>query len=201
MREVANDPFLLGKGMGDVAVVVTAADPGSQAHDLVEPPRGGALLALLRQPYPRLAKELLRPLLAVLASARSICDGDSQKSEILLLIAMRSVEHPDFVKLSYETIAAGEAPVYRSLGTNIRSIADSAGIPRETVRRKVAELAAAGLVIRDGNALSLAPAASLAIGPLRDCLLRLAAANFELVSTLVRPPAGEGHGRGGENAE
>jgi hypothetical protein len=169
---------------------------------LVEPPSGGALLALLRQAYPRLAKELLRPLLAVLATARSICGGDSQKSEILLLIAMRSVEHPDFAKLSYETIVAGEASVYRSLGTNIRSIADSAGIPRETVRRKVAELTAAGLIIRDGNALSLAPCASRAIGPLRDSVLRLAAANFELVATLVRPSRGDHpENQAGEDAE
>jgi hypothetical protein len=158
---------------------------------LVEPPSGAALLALLRQAYPRLAKELMRPLLAALATARTICGGDSQKSEILMLIAMRSIEHPDFAKLNYETIAAGEASVYRSFGTNIRSIADSAGIPRETVRRKVAELTAAGLVIRDGNALSLAPSASRVIGPLRESVLRLAAANFELISALVRPLAGD----------
>jgi hypothetical protein len=158
---------------------------------VAEPPSGPALLALLRQAYPRLAKELMRPLLAVLATTRSICGGDSQKSEILLLIAMRSIEHPDFMKLSYETIAAGEAAVYRSLGTNIRSIADSAGIPRETVRRKVAELTASGLVVRDGNALSLAPSASRVIGPLRESVLRLAATNFELVSALARPPAGD----------
>jgi len=198
VREVAKSLFA---GEGDGAVVVTGADPGGQAHDLREPPSGGALLALLRQAYPRLAKDLMRPLLAVFADARSMCGGDSQKSEILMLIAMRSVEHPDFTKLSYETIAAGEASAYRSLGTNIRSIADSAGIPRETVRRKVAELTAAGLVVRNGNALSLAPRASRLMGPLRDSMLRLAAANFELVSALVRPSGERAESPAGNDAE
>jgi hypothetical protein len=145
----------------------------------------------MRGAYPRLAKDLLRPLLALLATARAMCGGDSQKSEILMLIAMRTIEHPDFAKLSYESIASGSAPAYRSLGTNIRSIADSAGMPRETVRRKVAELTAAGLVTRKGNALSLNPAASVAMGPLRDAVLRLAVANYELVSGLVKPAPGE----------
>jgi DNA-binding transcriptional MocR family regulator len=145
----------------------------------------------LRQAYPRLARDLLRPVLAVMASARGICGGDAQKAEILLLIAMRSVEHPEFARLTYEEIASGAAPAYGSLSTNIRSIADSAGMPRETVRRKVAELTAAGLVSRQGNALSLAPAASVVIGPLRETLLRLAVQNHELVSGLVRPFQGE----------
>lgn len=169
----------------------TGADSQEAAHDPTVLPSGGALLTLVRQAYPRLAKDLLRPILAVLATARGICGGDAQKSEILMLIAMRTVEHPDFGKLSYETIAAGDAPGYGSLGTNIRSIADSSGIPRETVRRKVAELTAAGLVKRDGNALSLEPAASRVIGPLRDAVMRLALVNFELVSSLARPIAAE----------
>lgn len=181
---------LLGKGKGDGVRVAKGTGPEDELHEATALPVG-ALLALLRQAYPRLAKDLLRPLLAVLASARGICDGDSQKSEILMLIAMRSVEHPDFGKLSYETIASGTAPAYGSLGTNIRSIADSSGIPRETVRRKVAELTAAGLVERNGNALSLSPSASRIIGPLREAVLRLAVANFELLSGLARPAAGE----------
>lgn len=152
---------------------------------------GATVLALVRQAYPRVAKDLLRPLLAVLASARGICRGDTLKSEILMLIAMRSVEHPDFAKLSYETIVSGTAASYGSLGTNIRSIADSSGIPRETVRRKVAELTAAGLIERKGNSLSLSPTASPVMEPLREAVLRLAVTNFELVWGLARPTPNE----------
>jgi len=173
-----------------------------EAREAPAPPTTGLILQLLRQAYPRLAKELLRPLLAIMASARAICGGDAQKSEILMLIAMRSVEHPDFAKLSYEEISSGTALSYRSLSTNIRSIADSAGMPRETVRRKVAELTAAGLITRKGNALSLHPAASPVIGPLREALLRLAAQNYELVSAVLKPAAGERNepsGSGGES--
>jgi hypothetical protein len=179
--------------------VGTGADAEDEALGPLALPSGGALLALIRQAYPRLAKDLLRPLLAVLGTARGICQGDTQKSEILMLIAMRSVEHPDFGKLSYETVAAGTASAYGSLGTNIRSIADSSGIPRETVRRKVAELTAAGLVKRDGNALSLEPAASRVIGPLREAMLRLALVNFELISGLARPAAAEREAAAGES--
>jgi DNA-binding transcriptional ArsR family regulator len=170
---------------------VDNASSQDEARDAPAPPTTGLILQLLRQAYPRLAKELLRPLLAILGSAREICGGDPQKSEILMLVAMRSVEHPDFAKLSYDEIVSGTAPSYRSLSTNIRSIADSAGMPRETVRRKVAELTAAGLITRKGNALSLHPAASTVIGPLREALLRVAVHNYELVSAVLRPAAGE----------
>lgn len=172
-------------------LVGTGADLDGETQDAATLATGGAALPLVRKAYPRLAKDLLRPLLAVLASARGVCAGDAQKSEILMLIAMRSVEHPDFLKLSYETIVSGAAASYGSLGTNIRSIADSSGIPRETVRRKVSELTAAGLVERNGNSLSLSPKASRVIGPLREAVLRLAVANFELIAGLTRPPANE----------
>jgi DNA-binding transcriptional ArsR family regulator len=185
-----NEVLFWGKGKGDGAHVENGSSQ-DEAQDAPAPPTSGLILQLLREAYPRLAKDLLRPLLAIMATARSICGGDAQKSEILMLIAMRSVEHPEFGKLSYDEVATGTAPAYRSLSTNIRSIADSAGMPRETVRRKVAELTAAGLVTRKGNALSLNPAASVVIGPLREALLRHAVHNYELIASLMKPAAGD----------
>lgn len=177
--------------MREGALVENGIDPEDDGPPQSTATASSSALPLVRRAYPRLAKDLLRPLLAIMAGARAMCGGDAQKSEILLLIAMRSIEHPDFAKMSYEEIASGSGPGYHSLGTNIRSIADSADMPRETVRRKVAELTAAGLVTRKGNALSITPAASLAMGRLREAMLRLAILNYELVGGLVKPAQGE----------
>lgn len=158
------------------------ADAGKrpEARDAESP-----LLALLRQHYPARARDMFRSLLELLAATRELCAGDAERSEILLVIALRTVEHPDFSKLTYEQIASGRACSYSSLSTNVRSIADSTGIPRETVRRKVAELVAAEWVDRHGNRLSLSPRVSPAITPLREALLRLVTSNYELLNGLI----------------
>jgi hypothetical protein len=147
----------------------------------------GSVLPRLREAYPSVAKELLRALVPLLARVRGLAEGDARKSEILLLVALRSIEHPDFAKLDYEAIVAGQASSCPSLGTNVRSIADSAGLPRETVRRKIAQLTAAGLITGNGNSLSLSPAACLAIARLIEDMLKLAVLNHELVSRLGGP--------------
>ena len=165
----------------------------AETHHSAPGPAEDPLLVFLRQRYPLLAKDILRHLVDLCAVTRSICAGDAQKSEILLLIALRTAAHPDFATLSYEEIAGGEAASYGSLSTNVRSIADSSGIPRETVRRKVAELVAEGLVERQGNKLLLRPSASKVIGPVREAALRLVAANYQLVSAALsqaRPERG-----------
>jgi hypothetical protein len=155
----------------------------------VEDPRRSfedPILPLLRARYPQIAKDILRPLVDVFAITRNMCGGDTQKSEILLLIALRTATHPDFVRLTYEEIVSGESERYQSLSTNVRSIADSSGMPRENVRRKVAELVSAGLVERRGNKLSLCPRASRPLTPLRDSALRLVASNYRLAGGLLR---------------
>lgn len=148
------------------------------------------MLPLLRENYAQIAKDILRPLVEIFAITRNMCGGDAQKAEILLLIALRTAMHPRFARLSYAEIASGEVEAYESLSTNVRSIADSSGMPRETVRRKVAELVSAGLVERRGNKLSLRPNASTVLTPLRDGVLRLVAAHYRLASSLLRPPVG-----------
>lgn len=67
---------------------------------------------------------------------------------------------------------------YESLHTNARSISDSTGIPRETVRRKVHALIAAGWVIRGDDNLAVTPAVTqqpetgLPVSSLHDRCLR-----------------------------
>lgn len=148
--------------------------------------REDPLLPLLRRNYPRIANDILRPLVDIIATCRATCGGDAQKSEILLLIALRTVAHPAFGTMSIEDIASGRAESYASLSTNVRSIADSSGIPRETVRRKVAELISAKLVARRGNRLSLCPQASAVLSPVREACLRLIASNYRLAASCLR---------------
>jgi hypothetical protein len=161
--------------------------PGTGPSAFPRRPTEDPIVTLLREAYPSVAKELLRPLVELFAETRAMCSGDLQKSEILMLIGLRTLAHPDFARLAYSDIAAGAVERYGTLGTNVRSIADSTGIPRETVRRKVAELVTAGLVERRANRLALCPRASLVLAPLREAALRLAATNFHLVSGLLRP--------------
>lgn len=146
-------------------------------------------LATLRVRYPQIVRDMLRPLMELFAIARSVCAGDGESSEILLLIALRTVEHPAFAKLTYEEIVSGRAVAYQSLTTNMRSIAESTGIPRETVRRKVGHLVALGWVGREGNCVYLNPSASPALTPLREAILRLAAQNYELVRSVLEREA------------
>jgi hypothetical protein len=146
-------------------------------------------LAALRGRYPQVVRDMLRPLTALLAIARSVCAGDGESAEILLLIALRTVEHPAFATLTYEEVVSGGAVAYQSLTTNMRSIADSTGIPRETVRRKVGHLVALGWVGREGNSVFLDPSASPALTPLREAILRLAAQNYELVRAVLEREA------------
>src|SRR6516165_10247788 len=132
---------------------------------------GGAmreLLPELRRSYPQLAKDLVSPLLELLSVARAACDGDLDKYLIILVVGMRTVEDRRFADVNMEDVLSGAVDVYPSLSTNVRSIADSTGIPKESVRRKVAALIEAGWIRREDNALSLAPQASRQLTAFRE---------------------------------
>jgi hypothetical protein len=139
---------------------------------------------LLSQNYGLVAKDLFTPLLDVFGAARSTFDGDVERVVVLLEVAVRTLHDPRLAAVDLQTVLSGTIEVYPSLSTNMRSIADSSGIPKETVRRKIAALVADGLVLRDGNNLSLSPRASPVLTPLRDAILRLAARNYETVAAL-----------------
>jgi hypothetical protein len=130
-------------------------------------------LPLLRRRYPHIARDLLAPLVDVLTLGRAVCDGDLDRLLIVLAVAMRTVEHRDIVDVDLEEVLSGAVERFPSLSTNVRSIADSTGIPKESVRRKVAALVADGWIRRDHNSLSLDPHASRMLTPLRDQLLQL----------------------------
>jgi hypothetical protein len=139
---------------------------------------------LLSQNYGLVAKDLFTPLLDVFGAARTAFDGDVERAVVLLEVAVRTLQDPRLAAVDLPTILRGEIAAYPTLSTNMRSIADSSGIPKETVRRKVAGLVAEGLILRDGNNLSLSTTASPVLTPLREAILKLAARNYETVAAL-----------------
>jgi len=139
---------------------------------------------LLSQNYGLVAKDLFTPLLDVFGAARSAFDGDVERAVVLLEVAVRTMQDPRVANIDLQMVLSGEIEVYPTPSTNMRSIADSSGIPKETVRRKVAALVAEGLILRDGNSLSLSRTAAPVLTPLREAILKLAARNYETVAGL-----------------
>jgi CRP-like cAMP-binding protein len=141
--------------------------------------------ALVQENYPSIASTLLNPLLNLLTMAREACGGDSDKFLIMLVVGIRSTEHRDFARYSQDELLSGQVPVFPTLGTNVRSIADSLGVPRETVRRKLAELTTAGWVVRHDNEICFTAEAYQQLAKVREGLEQLAVSNFEAVSRLL----------------
>jgi hypothetical protein len=144
-----------------------------------------ALTQLVAENYPRIATDLLAPILDLLRLAREYCDGDVDKFLVIVLVAIRTTKHPDFAKLSPQQLISGEVPVFPGLGTNARSIAQSLDIPKETIRRKVAELIDAGWLVRDRSRLYFTAHAYQKLAPVREQIERLAVLNYEAVSKLL----------------
>jgi len=145
-----------------------------------------ALLDRVAENYPVIAHDLLRPLLDLFSVAREICAGDSDKFLIMLVVANRTTEHKLFASYSQSQLLSGEVPVFPGLGTNVRSIAESIGAPRETVRRKVGELIIAGWIARQGTDLYFTATAYQQLAGARIAIEQLAVRNFEVVAELFR---------------
>lgn len=139
---------------------------------------------LLGRHFGLVARDLYIPLLDVFGAARSIFDGDVERTVVLLEVAVRTAKDTRFLGVDLDSVLRGEIPALPSRAINMRSIADSSGIPKETVRRKIAALIAQGLIIREGNNLSLSPSVWQTLTPLRDAVLKLAARNYETIAAL-----------------
>jgi hypothetical protein len=145
-----------------------------------------SLLEALRRQSPQLPDRLLKPLLAYLLIAREVAGGDLELNVILLMIAIRTVEHPDFSGLARERLE--DIPVFPSLGVNTQSIADSSGLPRETVRRKVATLVRKGWIARRGSTLHFTSTGFRETRFVREAMERLAVEYYEIIRKEL-PPA------------
>jgi hypothetical protein len=152
---------------------------GSPPHSIQDAGR------LVAEHYPAIATELLKPLLHLLSIARDACGGDVEKYLILLVVNLRSTEHPDFRASTKDGLLNHADPVFPSLGTNVRSLSESLNIPRETARRKVAELIETGWLARRGSSLHYTRQAFRQLTPIREALGALALSNFAVVAELL----------------
>lgn len=92
--------------------------------------------------------------------------------------------HRDFSRRSQKELLSGAIPVLPGLGANTRSIAETLGIPKETVRRKVSELIEAGWLARERGKLYSTARAYQELAPVREQLETLAARYYEVVAAL-----------------
>ncbi len=145
-----------------------------------------ALLKLVADNYPAVARGLLEPLFDLLSLSREACGGDAEKFLIMVVVAIRTTEHELFATFSQEQLLSGEIPIFPTLGTNIQSVADSMRAPKETVRRKVGELVDAGWIAREVNELRFTALAYQQLAQTRVAIERLAVRNYEIVDDLVR---------------
>lgn len=107
-------------------------------------------------------------LLRLLSGARAAC-GTCDDFMLLLTILSRSL----LQSLANEWLDADLAPAgaaLPSLGTNVRSLAQSIGIPKETVRRKCAAFRSIGWVVQHDRGLSCTGAALRDVPALRALL-------------------------------
>jgi hypothetical protein len=140
---------------------------------------------LLDEVHPRVAYDLLHPLTELLSVARDFCGADLDKFLIILAIGVRTAGHPAFKGLSQADLLAGRAPVLPSLGTNIASIAASVGMPKETARRKLAELYETGWFARAGGDIRLTAKGYQDLAPVRERIQALALRYAGLIEAVV----------------
>ena len=140
--------------------------------------------ARIRENYSRVAPALLSALTDyIIVSRRQANDLDRQL--VLLIIMLRSAMARGFADIPSEQVLSGDLESLPTLWTNIRSIADSTGIPRETVRRKVNDLIKDGLVKRSGQLLTITPRAFPDNRFVVDKFIRLAAVSHSAVEKLI----------------
>ena len=153
------------------------------------PHSASELVELMIQRSPAVAYDVSEPLARFFKEARDLCGGDLDKAQVMLEIIVRANQHPGYRTLEPDVLeAAAQAPL-PSLGANVSSIAASTGIPKESVRRKVLELIAAGWVIRDGRNLHYSVEGFHAIAPAREAMFRMYARAYEVVGALVEAAA------------
>jgi hypothetical protein len=146
----------------------------------------GDKLSLLRERYPALALQILSPFHDALLTSREVCGGDMDAFLIMLTVALRTVDHDEFRRLTAKEIEEGSGMGIVGLGTNARSVADSIGIPRETVRRKVDLLVGHGFLAWRHRSLYCTPAAFRAFTPVREVLLRMVVRQHRLMEILLQ---------------
>jgi hypothetical protein len=127
--------------------------------------------------------------LGVLIALRAEFGADIDKCIILGLIGQRMMQVNGGPTVDYDRMLNGENPAIYQRFTNIESLAEASGIPRETVRRKVRELEAKGWLKRnqrDEINLTLLPARHL--DQISRMTMQLLACVFEAINHELHVP-------------
>jgi len=87
----------------------------------------------------------------LLVRLRQQFDGDLDRMLVLGIIGSRTLTRGRLHGMSYDDFISPERPDDEPAPTNLQSIADYSGIPRETVRRKLRDLEQLGWILRRDN--------------------------------------------------
>lgn len=142
------------------------------------------LFDLLNSNSRAVAYRLVEPLSRLLSIAGELCDGDLEQFVLMVAVSLRSSQHPEFQNLKDADLHG--RMVLPGFGTNMRSLAESTGIPRETVRRKVALLIARGWVVADEGTLYYTIDGYRSVEPARDAIIRMYVRGFEVLGSIQR---------------
>jgi hypothetical protein len=116
----------------------------------------GLVSRLMHEDFARTQMLWVEGHLRLLAQLRQVVGNDLDKILILAVIGQRMLGDPLFRGQHYDPGGGTTSAINRQRLTNIGSVAAATGIPRESVRRKVNELAKADWVVRDpGGQLSV----------------------------------------------
>lgn len=142
---------------------------------------------LIADAYPRIATDLLGEQLRLLQISRAYCGNDLDKFLILIVVGLRSADHPEFKARTPDELVGTYLDVFPGYGTNVRSVSESLGLPRETTRRKIQDLVDTGwLAWGEGRRLHFTVKAYRELAPVREALEQTAAAYFSVVDGLRR---------------
>lgn len=144
---------------------------------------------LIADAYPRIATDLLSQQLRLLQISRAYCGNDLDKFMILIVVGLRTADHPEFKARTPDELVGADLDVFPGYGTNVRSVSESLGLPRETARRKIQELVNAGWLAWDERRrLHFTVKAYRELAPVRQAIEQTAAAYFRIVSGLRWAP-------------
>lgn len=129
---------------------------------------GQPTIEVLRSRYPEFADDVVRLLVEFMQLARRHFAGDLDTFLIYAAVATRTAEGAEIKALNFEDVLEGRLDAYPGLTTNVSSLAGLLGVPRESVRRKVAELVRLGYVERADSRLVLTPFGTRQSTPIRE---------------------------------
>ena len=135
--------------------------------------------------YPRIAAELIGPLLDFVRTSREVCRGDLDKAIVMMAIGLRTTRHRDFAMSSPAELDSGQLAVLPGFGSFAQAIALSLGMPKETVRRKVSDMVSAGWLVRRERRLYVTGKAYQDFAASRAQLLRLATTYHQIISEIA----------------